>query len=217
VPTAHRVVFTVTDLTKVINGVRTRVMWDTDTNDGELVESELAFQAQDDDGNVWVLGEYPEEYDAGVFTGAPNTWISGVQRAKAGVLVPGHPKVGTSPFRQGYSPKIDFFDCGQVSATDQKTKIPFGNFRNVLVVNEWAPLDPTGGIQQKYYAPGLGNIQIGAVDDPEAETMVLTKLKRLGPRALAEAREEALKLDRHGYKVSDVYRQTPPAERTPDK
>src|SRR6266545_7235372 len=28
----HRVVFTVTDLTKVINGVRTRVLWDVDYN-----------------------------------------------------------------------------------------------------------------------------------------------------------------------------------------
>jgi hypothetical protein len=35
-PTAHRVVFTVTDLTKVINGMTTRVLWDTDTNDGQL-------------------------------------------------------------------------------------------------------------------------------------------------------------------------------------
>jgi hypothetical protein len=214
-PTDHRVVFTVTDLTKVIDGVRTRVLWDTDINDGELAESELAFQAQDNDGNVWVLGEYPEEYDAGVFAGAPNTWIGGIQRAKAGVLVPGHPKVGTPPFRQGYSPKIDFFDCGQVAAKGQQVNIPLGKFRNVLVVNEWAPLEPDGGIQQKFYAPGLGNVQIGALDDPEAETLNLTKFKRLNPIALAKAREEALKLDRHGYQVSDVYRKTAPIELTP--
>ena len=73
----HQVVLTVTDLTKVIDGVRTVVLWDRDFNMGRLTEAELAFDAQDDDGNVWNLGEYPEEYVGGVFHGAPSTWISG--------------------------------------------------------------------------------------------------------------------------------------------
>ena len=50
---AHRVVFTVTDLTKVVDGVRSVVVWDVDENEGQIVESELAFFAQDDEGNVW--------------------------------------------------------------------------------------------------------------------------------------------------------------------
>src|SRR6476661_10498206 len=87
----HRVVLTVTDLTKVINGVRTIVSWDRDFGEATLApnipdvedpetllsslqiqESELAFNAQDADGNVWNLGEYPEEYENGHLTGAPN-------------------------------------------------------------------------------------------------------------------------------------------------
>jgi len=51
-------VLTVTDLTKVLNGVRNRVLWDQDFQQGELTESELTFFAQDDGGNVWNLGEY---------------------------------------------------------------------------------------------------------------------------------------------------------------
>src|SRR3990172_8703581 len=74
----HRVVFTVTDLTKVINGVRSVVVWDRDINNGRLAERELAFFAQDNDGNVWNLGEYPEEFNGrGKFLGAPSTWIAG--------------------------------------------------------------------------------------------------------------------------------------------
>ena len=46
-PLPHTVTFTVTDLTKVIAGVRTRVAWDVDVNEGELSETELAFFAQD--------------------------------------------------------------------------------------------------------------------------------------------------------------------------
>jgi uncharacterized protein YbaA (DUF1428 family) len=68
--TPHRVVFTVTSLTKVIGGVRTRVAWDRDFSDGELQETELAFFAQDDKGTVWRFGEYPEEHENGQFVGA---------------------------------------------------------------------------------------------------------------------------------------------------
>jgi hypothetical protein len=210
--TAHRVVFTVTDLTKVINGVKTRVLWDTDTNNGQLAESELAFQAQDTDGNVWVLGEYPEEYENGVFVGAPSTWISGLRNAVAGVLVPGHPATGTPPFIEAKALNIKFWDCGQVSATSQTISGPQNSYDNVLVINEWGPLDPAGGIQQKYYAPGVGLVQIGALNDPQAETLTLTRRVQLSPRALAEVREEALKLERRAYEVSDVYRKTSAAE-----
>ena len=54
--------------------MRTVVSWDLDYSDGELAEAELAFYAQDDDGNVWRMGEYPEEYDGGQIVDAP-TWI----------------------------------------------------------------------------------------------------------------------------------------------
>ncbi len=93
-PLPHRVTFTATDLVKVIDGVRTRVMWDVDEQDGELAEAELAFFAQDDDGNVWNLGEYPEEYEDGFFIGAPSTWIHGVADAEGGIHMLDSPVVG---------------------------------------------------------------------------------------------------------------------------
>ena len=78
----HRIVSTVTDLTKVIGGIRAVVIWERDFNEGQMVESELAFQAQDNDGNVWNLGEYPEVYEQGKLVGAEDTWLQGVQRAR---------------------------------------------------------------------------------------------------------------------------------------
>ena len=80
----HQVIFTVTDLTKVIDGVRSNVIWDQDVNAGELQESEIAFNAQDDDGNVWLMGEFPAEYEDGEFKRAPDTWIAGVDKARPG-------------------------------------------------------------------------------------------------------------------------------------
>jgi hypothetical protein len=51
----------------------TVAVWDRDFQDGELVEEELSFFAQDDGGTVWNFGEYAEEYEDGEFVGAPNT------------------------------------------------------------------------------------------------------------------------------------------------
>jgi hypothetical protein len=207
----HRVILTVTDLTKVIDGVRTVVLWDRDISAGQLVEAELAFDAQDDDGNVWNLGEYPEEYAAGVFRGAPNTWIAGAARAKAGIQMLAHPRVGTYSYLQGLSPGINFLDCGRVFQMGQKTCVPIRCYKDVLVTDETSPLNPDGAHQRKFYAPGVGNIRISAVNDPEGETLVLARIVHLSPPALAKAREEALKLDRHAYRVSRVYRTTSPA------
>ena len=106
----HRVVLVVTDLAKVVDGVRTAVLWDRDFDDGQLGEAELAFEAENDAGTVWNYGEYPEEYENGHFVGAPATWIPGVDRARAGINMLAHPRVGTPRYVQGSAPAIDFLD-----------------------------------------------------------------------------------------------------------
>jgi hypothetical protein len=212
----HRVVFTVTDLTKVIDGVRTAVLWDRDFNAGQIVETELAFFAQDDDGNVWLLGEYPEEWEDGEFSEAPDVWFSGVAKARAGIMMRADPQRGTSSYLQGFAPEIEFSDRAKVHQTGQRTCVPLGCYDNVLVTDEWNPLEKGAAHQRKFYAPGVGNVRVGAVDDPEAEELVLVKLSHLDPGALAQAREEALQLERRAYRVrKDVYGGTQPAEHTP--
>jgi hypothetical protein len=211
----HRVVFTVTDLAKVVDGVATVVLWDRDINEGELEEAELAFQAQDNDRNVWLLGEYPEEYEDGQFKTAESTWFAGLEGAKAGVLMRANPRPGTPSYLQGLAPKIEFQDRAKVSKTGLRTCTPLKCYDDVLLIDEWNPLEPADGHQLKYYAAGAGNVRVGAVGDPEAEELVLVKVEHLGPAALAKARAEALKLERHAYKVSrSLYGRTPPARRT---
>ncbi|HLZ38591.1 MAG TPA: hypothetical protein VKP64_12725 [Mycobacteriales bacterium] len=208
----HRVVMTVTDLTKVINGVRTVVVWDRDYSEGRLVESELAFNAQDGQGNVWNFGEYPEVYSRGKFKDAPDTWIPGVAGAKAGVAMLAAPRVGTPAYSQGWAPAIDFADRARVFQAGQRTCVPAGCFGNVLVTDEWDALDPSGGHQRKFYAAGVGNVRIGAVGG-DKETLALVKSARLCP-AVAQARAAALAMDQRGRRVSKVYRQTTPVQHT---
>jgi hypothetical protein len=214
-PLAHQVVLIVTDLTKVIHGVRTVVLWDRDFNTGVLTESELAFHAQDNAGNIWNLGEYPAQYSGGQFTNAPDTWFEGLANGLAGMVIPGNPQVGTPKFLQAYAPGI-IGDCGQVSAVGIHFCNAIGCYDNVLVVDETSP--PELGTQQKYYAPGVGNFHIGATDnDPQGETLVLSETVHLGRDECIAARQAALALEDQAYHhdtSQTVYAQTSAMEQT---
>jgi hypothetical protein len=209
---AHRIVFTVTDMVKRVDGVWSRVIWDQDINDGELTEAELAFFAQDRRKNVFTMGEYPEEYEGGTFVGAPSTWISGQAKATAGILVPGHPRVGLR-FVQGRAPAVGFFDVGVVKRAHAKACAPVGCFTNTTLIEESAPLAPEDGQQLKYYAPGVGLVRIDAVGGDAQEVMTLTKVRHLGAAGIARARASALKLEHRAYRVNASYRHTPPMRR----
>lgn len=207
-----RLVFTVTDLVKVVGGVRNVVIWDRDYTNGELVESELAFFAQDNDRNVWHTGEYPEDYEGGKIVDTP-AWLAGVKGSKAGIEMKAKPKTGTPAYSQGYAPPpVSWNDHAQVFKLGQKTCGPVRCYTNVLITREFNPGET--GSQLKYFALGVGNIRVGWLGkDPDKEVLVLTKLVHLSPAALARARAAALKLDKRAYTTRPgVYGKTPPAE-----
>lgn len=201
-PHPHRISTTVTDLTKVVDGVRGVVIFDVDLQDGVVQESELFFVAQRSDGSVWTLGEYPEEYQNGRLTGAPNTWVAGVQGARAGKAMLARPRVGTPTYLQGLSPKIAFQDCGTVFATGQRVCVTLGCFGDVLVVDEFAPNDPQGGHQRKFYAPGVGNVRVAAAGGVDPEALQLTKAAKLCPDEFADVRDQVLAQDARAYTVA---------------
>jgi hypothetical protein len=211
----HRIATTVTDLTKVIDGVRTMVMFDVDIQDGTVQESELFFVAQRDDGSIWTLGEYPELYTNGVLDGAPSTWIAGIVGARAGEAMLAHPAVGTPTYLQGLSRRVGFEDCATVFQTGQRTCVPLGCYDGVLVVDEFAPNDPQGGHQRKFYAPGVGGIQVGAAGGVDPETLQLTQAGKLCAAPLAQIRQQVTDQDTRAYSVAkSVYAGTPAATKT---
>jgi hypothetical protein len=210
---AHQIVSTVTDLTKVINGVPTVVIWEVNRNQGMLAESKLAFYAQDRDGNVWSFGQYPELYTNGKFTGAPKTWFAGLARAGAGVLVRSEPHPGSGEYLQGVAPNANFLRCGKDVTIGERTCVANTCYDGVAVVDERSGEEPASGIQRKFYAPGVGGVRVEAVGAPKDEPLVLAKVIILDPTALAAARQSALDLEKHAYQsnANGVYRQTPPA------
>jgi hypothetical protein len=210
----RREVTTVTDLSKVIDGVRTLVISDRDYTAGQLSEPELAFFAQDNAGNVWLVGEYPEEYEDGKFDKAP-AWISGQKGARAGITMLAEPRRDVPGYAQGYAPPpIEFTDRARVYKTDQQTCVPVDCYKNVLVTEEFNPDEP-GANQLKYYAPGVGNVRVGwrGEKEEEKEKLELVDYQHLSQQALAKVRRDALEMDKRAYERSEVYRETPPAER----
>ena len=183
----RRVVTIVTDLTKEINGVNSVVVWERDYNEGQLVEAELGFFAQDNDGNVWHMGEYPEEYEDGEFDKAPG-WLAGPKGATAGIAMRAEPRLETPGYAQGYAPPpINWIDRGRVYKVGQKTCVPVDCYEDVLVIEEFERNMP-GAYQLKYYAPGVGDVRVGwrGPEEEEKEGLGLVKDVRLSPEALAE-------------------------------
>jgi hypothetical protein len=206
----HRIVFTVTDMTKVIGGVRARVGWDRDFSAGELVESELIFFAQDKNGNVWHLGQYSETYEeGGQFVGGSAWLVGNLKGAKAGIHMKAEPRLGTPAYSQGFAPAPYYWDdWSKVYRTGRRTCVPVGCYRNAVVIDEYEPTKP-GAHQLKYYVRGVGNVRTGwSGRDPEREVLVLSKVVRLGPRAMATARAQVRRHEARAY----VYGRTAPAE-----
>ena len=209
---ARRIEFTVTNLTKEIAGVRTVVAWIVDYNDDEVVEKEIAFYAQDNDGNIWYLGEHPEEYENGEFVKAP-TWITGIEDARAGVKMWAEPKVGGPVVYQGWGPAVEWSDYGQVDQMGQETCVPVDCYEDVLV-NAESSLGEEGAFQLKYYARGVGEVRVGWKGaDESKEELELVEYMQLSSEELTQVRGEVLELEKHAYEVSkDIYSQTSPME-----
>ena len=209
------VVFTVTDMSKMIDGVRAIVIWELDYTAGPLEEAEIAFFAQDSDGTVWNLGQYPEEYEHGKFVKAP-AWIAGLHGAKPGISMHADPQTGTPSYSQGWGPEVNWTDRAKVFETGQQTCVPAGCYDDVLVTDEFNRSEP-GADQLKYYAPGIGNVRVGwsGPNEDEREVLVLVQVAHLGSQALAKVGADVLEQEARAYEISkDVYGLTPPIEQT---
>lgn len=206
----HRIEVHVTDLAKEIDGVRSLTTWDLDYSEDVLAEAELAFYAQDKDGNVWRMGEYPEVYEEGKVVEAP-TWIHGFQDAQAGIMMQADPQPDTPSYAQGWGPAVNWTDRGQVDKIGQSTCVLVDCYDDVLIIAETSQAEPDAQ-QLKYYARGVGNVRVGFRGEGEKtkETLELTRMERLSPEELAEVRAKALALEKSAYENSkDVYALTP--------
>ena len=142
-----REVLRVTHRTKTITGVPCVVVDDRLWIDGHLAERTNDWYSQDAKGNVWYFGEATAELDkSGKVTTTEGSWQSGRDGAKAGILMPAHPRPGQTGLQEYYK--------GQ--AEDHFRVLGYLG-RNALLVEETTPLEP-GVVDHKLYVRGTGTV-----------------------------------------------------------
>ena len=148
---------TVTDKTKIVDGVQTRVVVEKETHDGEVVEiSKNYFAICKETNSVFYFGENTDLYENGKVVSHEGSWLAGSNNAEAGLVMPGIVLVG-SKFQQETAPKVAM-DRAEIVSLDAHVSTPVGNFDDAVKSKETTPLEPDA-LEYKYYAAGVGLIQ----------------------------------------------------------
>jgi hypothetical protein len=165
----EHVVVTVTSDTKVILGVTCVVVHDVADIGGTVIEDTYDWYAQDDQGNVWYMGEDTTAYD-GAMTNKEGSWEGGVAGAKPGIVMEGTPQVG-DVYRQEYYPG-EAEDQGEVLGLNESITVPFGTFTGCVKTKDFSELEPEV-VENKWYCPGLGQVAaIAVMGAPEHEELI---------------------------------------------
>jgi hypothetical protein len=151
--TQHIVVEVTRQTRRIANGVTARVVRDTASEKGQVVEDTFDWYAQDRRGNVWYLGEDTKAYEHGKLVSTAGSWEAGVKGARPGRVMPAHPRPGLQ-YRQEHAPG-EAEDTARVLSVDDQAEVPAGHFKRAVLTKEWTPLEPK--VQEyKLYARGVG-------------------------------------------------------------
>ncbi len=153
---AERIEITITTETKTILGVPATVVRDQVFLNGELEEDTLDWFAQDREGNVWYFGEETAEYRQGKVVSTKGSWEGGVDGALPGIIMLADPQVGDIYRQEFYKGEAE--DIGEVTGVGGSITVPLGTFTDILVTEEWTPLEPSVR-ERKTYVPGIGVVE----------------------------------------------------------
>ena len=155
---------TTTSKTKIVDGVRTRVLEDRLYLDNVLEERTSDYYAQDRCGNVWYFGEDTATLDPrGRVVSTEGSFHAGVKGAKAGVFMQAQPQLGRQ-FRQEWF-RGHAEDVFKVIGLDATVRVPLGSFRHALRTSERTDLEPVV-LDNKYYVRGIGEVAELSVRGP---------------------------------------------------
>lgn len=205
----YEVITTVTDVVRTIEGVSTVLVYDYELGIGQVTQRSLDYLAQDRLGNLWVMGGATEAWEAGRFVEVGDVWMSGVDRARAGILVPNDLTASSPPFviaQHGHEESVSKF------VAKERVCVPFGCFPNVLITREGTTTGPDN--EYKYFALGVGQIRNQPRrDSRHDDTELLINAVRLSPDGLAAASADALQIDRRAAEAFPHFFPTATARR----
>jgi hypothetical protein len=141
--------------TSTVSGVEATVVQSATHLGGELVEVRRDWYAQDAVGNVWQLGTRAEQYADGVVVGNGGSWEAGIDGARAGIVVPAKPALGTAYRHERGDDKAE--GRARIVSFDRPVRVPGGAFARTMVAEETIPLDPHWR-EHRIYARGVGPV-----------------------------------------------------------
>ena len=208
----HEIITTMTDVIRVIDGVKTIAMLDESTDSGEVSQVGMDYMALDKDGNVWILGGYTEDYQGGAYTNTDSAYLGSETGGVLGVLSPANVDANTQRWLIGKAPD-EKASVGTPIEVGGTYCVAFGCFRNVRVIQEGNVGAPDN--ENKYYAPGVGVIDNIPLDASlHQDTFQLTNFVQLSPDGIAEASKTVTDLEAHARIVApDVFGSAPPSTR----
>ena len=150
--------------TRVVGGVRARVVEDRLYLDNVLEERTSDYYAQDRCGNVWYFGEDTATLDRhGNVVDTEGSWHAGVDGARPGVFMQAHPQLGRRFRQEWYQGQAE--DVFKVIDRSAAVTVPYGSFRHALRTAEWTALEPAV-LDNKYYVRGVGEVAELSVKGP---------------------------------------------------
>jgi hypothetical protein len=159
----QRDVVTITGQTKTILGIRATVVHDEADHNGTLLEKTDDWYAQDDQGNVWYLGEDTAAYGKNGKVDTTGSWQAGVNGAVPGIIMEGNPQVPDAYRQEFLAGQAE--DTAWIVDLGGTVTVPYGRVRNVLTTLEATVLEP-GAYDQKVYGPGIGIVLEQALTGP---------------------------------------------------
>lgn len=166
--------FSTSARTRVIDGVRTRVVQDRLYLDGVLEERTSDYYAQDRCGNVWYFGEDTATLDPyGKVLDRSGSFHAGIDGAQPGVFMQAHPQVGRYFRQEWYRGQAE--DVFRMVQRSTEVTVPFGAFRNALRTEEKTALEPEV-LDNKYYVQGIGEVEEVAVKGPREQLVLIDVL-----------------------------------------
>ncbi len=142
--------------TKEVMGITCMVQKDVVTQDEIIIEDTDDWLAQDDEGNLWYMGELARNYqDDGTFIDNEGSWEAGVDQALPGYWLPGNPQPNESYMQEYLEDEAE--DYAMVEGF-QTITIDLGTYEDCLVTRDINPFEE-GVYELKYYAPGVGLIK----------------------------------------------------------
>ena len=151
-----RLTISILNETKTVDGVTAGVLEEREEKGGQLIEVSRNYFATDPNtGDVYYFGEDVDNYKDGKIINHDSAWLTGVNGARFGLMMPGKPKVGDK-YYQEIAPKVAL-DRVEIVSVDETVKTPAGTFQHCVHLRETTPLEP--GTSHKYYAPGVGMIK----------------------------------------------------------